>query len=243
MVDIHCHILPGFDDGAPDLAEALTMARMGADSGVTEILVTPHFHGEEESLASLPTLYSRFRQLEEAVARERLPLRLHPGAEILCLPETLDLAAKKQLPTLGRTDYVLCEFYFDTPFARMDMLLEGIADCGYKPVVAHPERYGAIQREPGRVEYWFRRGYVIQLNKGSVLRAFGSRVQDTARWILDRGLAHVIASDAHRADRRTTDMSRLRRYLLDRYPESYVQLLLRRNPGRLVQGRDMVRPD
>lgn len=240
MVDIHCHILPGFDDGAANLREALEMARMAAASGVREIVATPHFRGEEQSLDSLGTLYEKFRRLEAALVREKLPLRLHPGAEILCVPETLDLAAKKKLPTLGRTNYVLCEFYFDAPFVHMDMVLEGIRESGYRPVLAHPERYGAVQRDPGRLEKWFRQGCIIQLNKGSILGAFGSRAQNTARWLLDRGLVHLIASDAHAPDHRTPDMSLLRQYLHDRYPEDYIRLLLQRNPRRLIAGRDMV---
>ena len=240
MIDIHCHILPGFDDGAGDLAESLAMVQGALDSGVTGIVATPHFRGEPASMQQLGKLVRCYRQLRQAVARAELPLELYPGAEILCTPDTLDMARQKQLPTLGDTDYLLTEFYFDESPDFMDTVLAGLRECGYVPVVAHPERYEAVQHSPRTVEQWFRRGYLIQLNKGSILGAFGHRPQQTAHWLLEAGLAHMAASDAHSPYRRTTDMAPLRAALLDKYPAAYVSVLLEQNPRRLVRGEPMV---
>ncbi|MBE6979709.1 MAG: hypothetical protein E7431_04975 [Ruminococcaceae bacterium] len=239
MTDIHCHILPGFDDGAADMAEALNMIRMSQASGVTDLAVTPHFMGERQSLGLLNRMYVRYERLTHAVRTEGIPIRLYPGAEILCLPQTVELAREHLLPTLGNSSYVLCEFYFDTPFEEMDAILDEIAACGYQPVVAHPERYEAIQNDPRGVDLWFRKGFVIQLNKGSILGAFGYRVQKTAEWILGGGLAHVVASDAHSISRRTTDMQPVREHLLQKYPAEYVQILTQYNPARLLRGLEM----
>lgn len=240
MIDIHCHILPGFDDGSENMAESIAMARMALDSGVTGIVVTPHFRGEERSLEVLQELFTRYQLLEQRLQREGIPVQLYPGAEILCMPQTVELARRHMLPTLGDTDYVLTEFFFDTPFEFMDALLDSIARQGYRPVIAHPERYEAIIAAPRDMDRWFRKGYIIQLNKGSILGAFGHRVQSTAEWILGNGLAHVVASDAHSARRRTTDMTMLRQRLLDRCPEPYVRVLMEENPKRLLLGQGMV---
>jgi protein-tyrosine phosphatase len=240
MIDIHCHILPDIDDGASDLEESLEMARMAWLSGVTDIATTPHFQGQMESVELREVIDQRLTLLRTALKEENIPLRLHSGAEILCLPETPELAARQLLPTLGSTRYVLTEFYFDESFAFMDDILSEIAACGYRIVVAHPERYEAIIRDPRGAERWFRRGYLIQLNKGSILGAFGGRVQAASRWLLDGGLVHMIASDAHSPRKRTTDLSLLRSWLLERYPEGYVRLLLEENPGRLLRNEGMV---
>ncbi len=239
MVDIHCHILPEVDDGAESLGEALEMARMAVRSGVTDLVATSHFQGDEENMEALGHMYRQFQRLEAAVRREQIPLKLHLGAEVLCLPGTVELARDRQLPTIGDTDYVLCEFYFDVPYEFMDEILAQIAGAGYRPIVAHPERYRVIQQEPRLARRWFRRGYVIQMNKGSILGAFGGRVQDAAHWLLEMGFVHMIASDAHSARRRTTDLSRLRRWLLEHYPAGYEHLLLEENPARLLRGEDM----
>lgn len=240
MTDIHCHILPGVDDGAENVEDALAMAMLAADCGVRDIIATPHFRGREEAPEQLSRISRRLDQLKRALVRENIPLEIHPGAEILCLPETVELARRGQLPTLGETNYVLCEFFFDAPYEFMDRILEGIAEAGYRIVVAHPERYETVIRDPRCARYWFRQGYVIQLDKGSVLGAFGGRVQACARWLLDMGFVHMIASDAHSPRRRTTDMTFLRSWLLERYPEAYMELLLEENPRRLLQNRDMV---
>lgn len=239
MVDIHCHILPEVDDGAESLEEALEMARMAAACGVTDLAATSHFRGDGDEPGVLDRIYRRFRFLEEELKKERIHLRLHLGAEVLCLYETIALARNRELPTISDTDYVLCEFFFDAPFDYMDEILDAIAEEGYRPVIAHPERYASIQRDPRRVQRWFRKGYVIQVNKGSVLGAFGSRVQDAAQWLLEMGFVHILASDAHSAHRRTTDLSRLKGWMQEHYPAEYVRLLLEENPGRLLRGKSM----
>ena len=240
MIDIHCHILPDYDDGAANLDEALDMAQMAVDSGVTAIIATPHFRGETPSLEQLPQLDQRFQLLREALIRTKLPLELHKGAEILCLPETVMLADAHQLPTLGQTNYVLTEFYFDESYAFMDESLLQIADSGYRPVIAHPERYGVIQRDPGLVRRWARLGYVIQLNKGSILGAFGGRPEQAAHDLLAMGIAHLFASDAHSCISRTPHMSGLQATIRELCDENYASILLERNPTRLLQGRSMV---
>lgn len=243
MVDIHCHILPDFDDGASNLEVSVDMARMAYRSGVTDIAATPHFQGERRQLEYMDSIHRRFRQLTEALQQEHIPVRLHPGAEVLGLPETPDLAQNRQLPTLGSGNYVLTEFYFDESYSYMDQLLTEIADCGYRIVVAHPERYGVIQRDPHLLKRWARQGFVLQLNKGSVLGAFGPRAEQTANEILAMGLAHLIATDAHGSYSRTPHVSALKSWVEERCDREYARILLERNPRRVLEGRPMVGND
>lgn len=239
MTDIHCHIVPEVDDGAYDLAEALAMARLAAGAGVKTIVATPHFDGVPESLEELPHILKQFRRLRDAVRKAGIPLEVVPGVEVLCLPQTLELARSKQLPTLGRTRYVLTEFYFDASREFMDGALEALREFGYEPVVAHPERYGAIQRDIRLAESWFDRGFVLQVNKGSILGAFGSRVQDTAMRMLYRGVVHVVASDAHSSQVRTTDLEPVAQWCREHLGREYAKILLEDNPGRIVKGKPM----
>lgn len=240
MIDIHCHILPDFDDGSSSLEESLIMAHMAASTGVSGIVATPHFPGEPGALARSAELLEKFRLLQDAIREEEIPVTLIPGAEILCLPETPELAKAHQLPTIGDTNYVLTEFDFGSSAASMDRMLHELAEAGYRPVVAHPERYRAVQQDLRLMEHWFGAGFVLQLNKGSLLGAFGSRVQMTAGEIIARGLAHLIASDAHGTDRRTTHMAALNQWVRGHCSPEYAKILLTRNPARLVEGRDMV---
>lgn len=239
MVDIHCHILPEVDDGAWDRETALEMARMAVHSGVRRIIATPHFQGVPQSLEQMPYIVHQYRQLQSAIRREKLELELIPGAEILCVPQTLELARMGQLPTLGKSRYVLTEFYFDASWEFMDSTLSQLQDLGYQSVVAHPERYSAIQHSPDRVRSWFERGIVIQVNKGSVLGAFGRRAEETAVRLLYRGNVHIIASDAHSPERRTPDMTAVREWAREHLGREYSKILLEDNPCRITRGRPM----
>ena len=243
MVDIHCHILHQYDDGSPSLSESLEMARMAAESGTTDIAVTPHFVGMSASLKDLPLLMDHFQELSQAIARAQIPVTLHPGAEILCLPETAELARRKLLPTIGDTHYLLVEFYFDESLRYMDEMLHRIHSAGYIPVVAHPERYDAIQQDPLMLQRWFRSGYVLQLNKGSILGAFGRRAERAAHIILEAGLAHLIASDAHSSSRRTPHMKALHRWLDHNLSADYARILTEENPRRIIRGEALVPVD
>lgn len=240
MIDIHCHILPDFDDGSSSLAESLFMAQMAVDSGVTTMISTPHFPGRPDSLRRLPTLFDKFHFLQKEIARENLDLQLIPGAEILCLPETVALARQKALPTIGDSNYILVEFYFNESSAYMTRQLHALSDLGYRPIVAHPERYMAVQLNPDLPRSWFDNGYVLQINKGSLLGSFGFQVQDTAEGILREGLAHVIASDAHGAGARTPHMAGLYHWLRTHCEPEYAEILVNRNPARIIANQEIV---
>ncbi len=240
MIDIHCHILHDLDDGADSLEEALEMARLAAYSGVTDIIATPHFRGEPEALEMKEEIDRRYLQLRETLERCAIPIRLHQGAEILCTPQTPRLAHEGLLPTLGNTRYALIEFYFNESFGFMDSCLQKIAAMGYIPVVAHPERYDAVQWDPERLWAWADRGFVFQLNKGSVLGTLGGRAERAAHELLELGVAHLFASDAHNCDRRTPIMDGLRRWTEEFCDPECAHILLTENPGRILKGQGVV---
>lgn len=244
MTDIHCHILPGVDDGAESLAEALEMARMAQRSGVGTIIATPHCNlpGGADNFRS-GSMTRRFNRLRQAVRESDINVDILPGAEVLCTPQIGQLIDERKLLTLAASRYLLVEFYFDEQVEEMDEMLEIIRQRGLVPVIAHPERYEAIQLEPRTAGRWFRSGYVIQLNKGSILGRLGSRSEDAAHWILDHGFAHLVASDGHTAIHRTPHMTELRHYLQDRWGSTYTDILLRENPGRIVRDLPMLQAD
>ena len=242
VTDIHCHILPQVDDGAESLEDALEMARMAAESGVTHLIATPHCnlpYASDKNYASA-LLMERVLSLQEQIRQAGIPLSLYPGCEVLCTPEVPKLIRQGKLLTLANSNYLLVEFFFDEDLSYMDDMLSAIAAEGLIPVIAHPERYDSIQHSPYVVERWFRNGYIIQLNKGSILGRLGRRAQGTADWILGSGLAHVVASDAHSPVMRTPDMTQLQQYLFDVCTSEYAEILLKHNPSRILNGRPVL---
>lgn len=245
MVDIHCHILPGVDDGAESMEDALLMARMAADSGVTDIIATPHCNlpYEERKNYASPELERRFVQLQKLIQLEDIPITIHPGAEVLCTPDVPELLQKGALRHLAQTNYLLVEFFFDEPLSYMSEMLDAIAEEGVVPVIAHPERYKAVQRMPQVVENWFYSGVVVQLNKGSILGQLGRNAERAADWILSRGLAHVVASDGHSPLIRTPQMDEVARRLDHLVDPEYAEILLEYNPARLLAGKSVLQAE
>ena len=245
MIDIHCHIVPWIDDGAENARTACEMAEHAYRSGVRAIVATPHC-----ALNILrPNLRGKLYNTQIAMFRALLkqhdiPLQILPGCELYAsTPNLRYLLENKRIVTLNHSRYLMSEFNFGASAREIDDALGLIARFGYIPVVAHPERYRALQEEPRLAEKWFANGYILQLNKGSLLGRLGAGAERLALHLLHHGLVHVIASDAHDSRYRPTGfqtlLSRLDRYCA---PE-YIDLMLKINPQRIISDEAIPLPN
>ncbi len=242
MLDIHCHMLPGVDDGSDSMDTSLLMASMAAESGVETVIVTPHCNIPGEA-ANYPSreLLGRFMALREAIDAAKIPLRILAGAEVFCTADIAELIRAKKLLTLASSRYILVEFAFNEDSIEMNSRLEQIFAEGLTPVIAHPERYNAVQRDRTLPERWFASGYVLQVNKDSIFGGLGQRAKRTAEFILGQGLAHIAASDAHSTYSRNPELARLREHISLNYSEDYARILLEENPKRIIENKPMLR--
>jgi protein-tyrosine phosphatase len=149
----------------------------------------------------------------------------------------VELAARKALPTIGETPYLLTEFYFDESFRNITQLLNSIAHHGYIPVIAHPERYTCLQKDPALAEEWIRMGCQLQMNKDSVFGAFGRRSRRTALQLLKKRQYTYVGSDAHSPYGRTTHMGDIREYLEEKFSPAAAGRLLERSAERWLAVR------
>lgn len=242
MIDIHCHMLPEVDDGSDSMDTSLLMASMAAESGVETVIVTPHCNIPGEA-ANYPSreLLGRFMALREAIDAAKIPLRILAGAEVFCTADIAELIRAKKLLTLASSRYLLVEFAFNEDSIEMNSRLEQIFAEGLTPVIAHPERYNAVQRDRTLPERWFASGYVLQVNKDSIFGGLGQRAKRTAEFILGQGLAHIAASDAHSTYSRNPELARLREHISLNYSEDYARILLEENPRRIIENKPMLR--
>lgn len=242
MIDIHCHMLPGVDDGSDTLDNSLLMASMAAESGTDIIVVTPHCNIPGEP-GNYPTreLLEKFIALREAIDAAQIPLKILAGAEVFCTPDIAELIRQKKLLPLASSRYLLVEFAFNEDSIEMNSRLEQIFAEGLIPVIAHPERYNAVQRDRTLPERWFAAGYIMQINKDSVFGNLGQRAKRTAEFMLSQGLAHVAASDAHGTYSRTTELEQLREHISLNYSEEYAHILLEENPRRIIENKPILR--
>ena len=242
MIDLHCHILPGADDGAASEEESCLMAQLAAESGVTAIAATPHCNvpGHFRNYVSRE-LKDRFLTLEKLLRRENSAVRLYTGMEVYVTPEVPRLLRQRKLLTLGGSRYLLVEFGFDESLDFVERMLGELLEAGVVPVVAHPERYHFVQPQPACLLRWVELGCALQVNKGSLLGRFGRRSAHTARWCLGEGCVHLLASDAHSPWRRTPRLREAWEYAADFDSPEIADFLLRDNPRRILEDQP-IRP-
>lgn len=237
MIDIHTHILPGIDDGAESMEEAYEMALMAVRSGVKTLVATPHSNqGADFWDDELKRQEKAFLELEEILLQEKVPIKLYRGMEIWSSVDIVEKIKLRKLITLNHTPYVLIEFAFDEEPWWIEAIIEELQGAGLIPVLAHPERYFCVQEEPGLLQDWREQGALAQMNKGSILGRFGREIERTAEVLLRNHLFTCIASDAHHAYIRTTDMKELHHYLQRQYSLEEQDRLLRGNPLAILQG-------
>lgn len=206
MIDLHCHILPGIDDGAADVSVSLAMARAAVADGIEIQACTPHI---------LPGLYAntgpRIRaataELQARLDDEGVPLRLVVGADAHMTPDMASKLRSDAIPTLADTRYVLVEPphhvappYFEGFF--FDLLV-----AGYVPILTHPERLTWIEAHYPKMARLVAAGVWMQVTAGSLTGSFGRRPLYWAERMLNEGLVHILATDAHGADRRRPNLA------------------------------------
>ncbi len=244
MIDIHCHILPGLDDGAFHDAEALQMAAQASAAMTRCMVCTPH--DPPKGVYPLRRLLEVFHHLCSLLRSEGIPLRLFLGQEILLSRDYLKVIDKLKrgyLLTINRSVYPLVEFPPTEGVASMCKKLDALCAEGFSPIVAHPERYRHIQDSPEEVRRLKKHGAFLQLNKGSLEGTFGEAAEATALYILDARLADVFASDAHSPYVRTTPLRDVHEWLGERYSTDYANLLLRQNPKSILKNAPLDRSD
>lgn len=242
MIDIHTHILPGLDDGAQTLSDALEMAELALDGGVDTIVATPHSNQlgrfENFDTAHLKHVWSQLRQ---ALQSERIPLQLYLGMEIFASDDLCEKIHEKALLSLNHSRYYLVEFAFDEAPEYIGDTLDSMVSIGAIPIIAHPERYFCVQDFPSLIYHWLQLGCLTQLNKGSIFGKFGRHAQVAAEYLLAHQLITCVASDAHSPVMRTTYMGDIIDYVFETYGEREMLRLLFENPDRILHDRDIPR--
>jgi protein-tyrosine phosphatase len=229
MIDLHCHILPGIDDGAPDLALSIEMARAFVADGVSVVACTPHI---------LPGLYHntgpQIRQatqrLQQTLAGEGIPLRLVTGADNHMTPSFVAELRAGHLLSLADSRYVLVEPPHHVAPPRLEDLFFDLLVAGYVPILTHPERLRWIESHYQTIERLVHAGVWMQLTAGSLAGVFGRNARYWAERMLDEGFAHILATDAHDVRARPPNLSQGRELAAKRVGSTEAQHLVVTRP-------------
>lgn len=240
FLDLHTHILPGVDDGAQTVEDSLQMLRNAAASHVAAVVATPHSnvlpHWENYDCEAFR---GRLLQLRQLAAREGIPVQIIAGAEVRVTEELPELLRQKKIMSINAGVYLLAEFApWDAPDFMLEQL-EKIRDRGYIPLIAHPERYGAVCRSPSLVGDWLEMGCHIQMTAGSILGKFGPEARKAAEYLLRNNMTACVASDAHGVRRRTNFLMEVYDHLSLKYGKGFAQALLWETPLRICAGEPL----
>lgn len=235
MIDIHCHILPGLDDGAGNMSDAVEMADLAVSCGIKSIIATPHSNipGGYHNYWSL-SLEEDIKVLQSEINKRNIPLTIYCGQEVFLASGFMELLHKGNFMTLNRSRYILVEFDMLEQANVAYRKLEQLISEGYVPIVAHPERYEFVWEQKESVYRMKDLGALLQVNKGSLKGNFGKNEMDAAIEIVETFQADFIASDAHSQYSRTPYLADVHEFISETYSSDYGDLLLKVNPQKVL---------
>ncbi|CZQ97051.1 Hypothetical protein Tpal_2090 [Trichococcus palustris] len=206
MIDLHCHLLPGIDDGARTLEDSLAMAEVAVAEGITHILVTPHHkNGKYENVKADIVTYTA--ELQEEFDRRKIGLTLFPGQEVRIYGELLtDVENDEILFTDEENQYVLIEFPTLAIPLYAESLFFQMQQKGITPVIVHPERNQDIIADPNVLLPYIEKGALAQVTASSYIGVFGKDIAELSSRLIEANLVHVLASDAHNTRGRSFHM-------------------------------------
>ena len=239
MIDLHCHILPGIDDGPHTMDESLVMCRQAVADGITTIVATPHYNPVGCSW-SADDLNSGIRSLQDALRAEALDLTILPGAELPVFPElSRHVTAANSCLTVNNSTYFLVEFRPFAAPANAEQFLVALLDNGLTPVIAHPERCQWLVSQTALLTRLANQGVLLQLTAGSIAGRFGLPVRDFSLRLLRQGLAHVIASDAHDSSDRTPCLTEAVNLVADLIGREKAMAMVTTTPAAIINNQPL----
>jgi protein-tyrosine phosphatase len=235
MIDLHCHILPGLDDGAKTIEDSLAMAEDAVTDGITHVVATPH------ASSSYSFDFTKVSAaVEELKAKLGGRLTLATGCDFHLNPENLMAIRKDPQPfCINQKDYLLVEFNeFSIP-PSVDQTLHELQLAGIRPIITHPERNGILRTHPDRLRKWIGLGCHVQITAGSLSGVFGAGPQEQAWSWLASCMVHFISSDAHNSARRPLKLKFAYDAVAAQLGKEMARSLLLDNPLAAFEGRPL----
>ncbi len=234
MIDIHCHILPGLDDGARDLDEAIQMARILLNQGVAGIVATPHFL-EGSNPPPKDSVIQACTFLAKALREADIDVDIYPGMEVLICPELAVLVKDEKVLTINnKGKHLLFELPFNNGLSCDEHVIFELLLAGITPILAHPERYHSLDIE--MLGHWIERGVLLQVNSSSFTGFYGKKAQKKAERLLLSNMVHFIASDGHSAGKRAPSLEKARMRVTALAGKETAEELFYTNPLKVIQG-------
>lgn len=232
LYDIHCHILPGVDDGAKNIDIAFEMIEREMEAGVETIILTPHFRKEMFE----PSMEDIWNAYEELVEETRCwNIRLYLGCEFHANMEMVETLDKGLRPTMGNSHYVLTEFSTSSTKSFIKERTDALLTSGYRPIIAHIERYRALRKDFDLIADLIEMGCEMQVNADAVIGKDGIGAQRFCKKLMQEDMIHYIGSDAHNLRGRAPHLGECCEYLKKHMGRLYASRIMRDNPSKIIE--------
>ncbi|MFE8701762.1 tyrosine-protein phosphatase [Cytobacillus sp. FJAT-54145] len=238
MIDIHCHILSGLDDGSKDLNESLDLARAAVHEGIKTIIATPHHkNGRYEN--NKQTILQKVDELNQTLISEGIPLTILPGQEPRIYGEVLEDYEKGEILTLNNANQFL---FIELPSGHVprytEKLLFDIQMSGLTPIIVHPERNQELIEQPDLLYQFVKKGALTQITASSIAGSFGKKIKKFSLQLIDANLTHFVSSDAHNLSKRSFKMAEAYEEIEKKYGVDYAYMF-KENAELVVQGKNV----
>lgn len=232
LIDIHCHLLPGVDDGAGSMKETIRMLKLEEKDGVGSIVFTPHHRvGMFETKRSV--LDETFLHVQRESRKAGINISLHMGCEYHVTPWMLEDYTQGYWPTLAGSRFVLIEFDEDESFLMIKGRIMSLEEAGFRPVIAHAERIYCLLDKPERFSELKKAGAEMQLTAGAVLGEDGKEIAGECLQLIRQDKVQYIATDAHHLHRRQPDLGKCFRYVTQEAGKMKAIELMCSNPRKI----------
>lgn len=206
MVDLHCHLLPGIDDGSKNMAISLRLAREATENGVTHALLTPH-HMNGHYVNHKQDIIRLTKEFQKQINVHNIPLTVFPGQEVRINGQLLDALDEDDILFADTSNrYLMLEFPDDDVTHYTNQMIFDLQQRGITPVIVHPERNTKIMAEPDLIYQLLEKGCLSQITASSYVGTFGKKVESFSRRLIEAGQGYVFASDAHNLPGRKYEM-------------------------------------
>ena len=239
-IDIHSHILYGIDDGSKSIEESINIIKEHIKMGFTDIVVTPHYIENSKYETNNIDKENILKTLKQELKKQNININLYLGNEVFVNNNLEELLKKKEIATINNSKYLLIEFPMNEKPKDINNIIYELKIKGIIPIIAHPERYDYVEKNPNLVLEWIEEGALLQSNYGSIIGVYGSGPQKTIKKLLKKDLIDFLATDIHYPNNKIyLNMDKIRKKLKKLITEERFIELTNTNPKKIIENKEI----
>lgn len=239
-IDIHSHILYGIDDGSKSIEESINIIKEHIKMGFTDIVVTPHYIENSKYETNNIDKENILKTLKQELKKQNININLYLGNEVFVNNKLEELLKKKEIATINNSKYLLIEFPMNEKPKDINNIIYELKIKGIIPIIAHPERYDYVEKNPNLVLEWIEEGALLQSNYGSIIGVYGSGPQKTIKKLLKKDLIEFLATDIHYPNNKIyLNMDKIRKKLKKLITEERFIELTNTNPKKIIENKEI----